>query len=156
MLDVRRVVVPPHVVDETNAALRAAGKDGYELFTLWTGRVEGDRFSVQNVHVPKQKSYRTKQGLSVRVEGDELHRLNVWLFEHQQIVGVQLHSHPVDAFHSETDDSFPIATVLGAFSVVVPDFARLGVLHHGTKVFRLSTSGWVRATAAISELIQAS
>ena len=89
---------------------------------LWSGTCDGEMFTVAKVHVPKQTSYKLDGGLCVRVDGAELHRLNLWLYEAQQVIGVQVHSHPTDAYHSETDDSYPIATMEGSLSVVLPFF----------------------------------
>jgi hypothetical protein len=80
-------------------------------------------------------------GLCVRVEGDELHRLNVWLFEHSENLAVQVHSHPTEAYHSETDNTYPIVTVRGGLSLVVPDFGRAGLLGNGVACYRLGLSG---------------
>ena len=62
----------------------------------------------------------------MRVDGSELHLLNVWLYEAQQVIGAQVHSHPVEAFHSEIDDTYPIATLDGSLSIVLPSFGRSG------------------------------
>jgi hypothetical protein len=78
----------------------------------------------------------------VRVDGDELHRLNVWLFDHHELLGAQVHSHPHEAFHSETDDTYPIVTGRGGLSLVVPRFGRFGVRGEGVAWYRLGTSGW--------------
>ena len=43
---------------------------------------------------PKQTAYRLAGGLCVRVEADELHRLNVWLYEHAERLAIQVHSPP--------------------------------------------------------------
>jgi len=154
MQRVNDILIPSRFIGETENALRKAGQEDYELFVLWSGRIEGTSFEVENLHVPKQKSYHTDDGLSVVVEGPELHRLNVWLYEHKQIIGAQIHAHPDDAYHSETDDTFPIATTLGSFSIVVPEFARRGLLGAGTRVFRLRSEGWVRDAAPSSELVK--
>jgi hypothetical protein len=53
-----------------------------------------------------------------------------------------VHAHPTDAFHSPTDDTYPIVTTVGGLSIVVPDFARRGVLTRGTVAYRLSSAGW--------------
>jgi hypothetical protein len=76
------------------------------------------------------------------VEGSELHRLNVWLFEHGEELAVQVHSHPTDAYHSDTDDAYPIVAIRGGLSIVVPDFARDGLLGHGVAYYRLGREGW--------------
>lgn len=139
---VTQFAVPRRAIEATAEALADAGQDGYELFVLWTGSIERETFVIRNVHVPKQTSYKTREGLVVRVEGSELHRLNVWLYEHRQTLGAQVHAHPTDAFHSTTDDAYPIATEEGALSVVVPDFCRGGVITRGTAYFRLHRGRW--------------
>lgn len=154
MEKVTTVIVPERLVGNTDVALQRAGADHCELFVLWTGTVKGPSFQVHNLHVPDQKSYRNEDGLSVVVEGPELHRLNVWLFEHHQLVGVQIHAHPANAYHSDTDNTFPIATTLGAFSIVVPNFARRGLLDAGTEIFRLRAEGWIREKVSSKEVVR--
>lgn len=139
---IAHVEVPTDLVGQTDEHLRRAGRDGCELFVLWTGAVEGAAFRVRTAHVPRQTSYRGHDGLCVRVDGDELNRLNHWLYEHGEILGVQVHTHPTDAYHSDTDDAFAIVTVLGGISIVVPNFARSGVTGDGRAVYRLSLGGW--------------
>jgi hypothetical protein len=141
--------VPPVVVGDTEASLRTAGRNGHELFVLWTGRVAGAIFQVRNSHVPRQTSYRTEDGCGVRVEGDALHELNRWLFEHGETLGAQVHSHPTDAFHSVTDDTYPIVTVEGGLSIVAANFGRDGLLAPTTATFRLTASGWTLSRPVI-------
>lgn len=140
--DIEQFIVPSDLADETDLQLRAAGRDGLERFVLWSGVTDGLKFRVQTVHVPSQTAYRLESGLCVRVAGAELHRLNVWLFLEKQQMGVQVHSHPREAYHSETDDTYPIVTVRGGLSLVVPDFGRDGVRGPGTACYRLGESGW--------------
>lgn len=140
--DVDRFVVSREHVAQTQRALRKAGRAGYELFVLWSGVTTGKEIHVRTCHVPRQTSSKTRSGLLVRVEGQALHDLNVWLYEHRETLVAQVHAHPTDAFHSDTDDSFPIVTTLGGLSLVVPDFARRGVLNSDAAAFRLSRQGW--------------
>jgi hypothetical protein len=58
------------------------------------------------------------------VEGAALFEVNKTLYERGEILGAQVHSHPTEAYHSPTDDQFPLATLIGSLSVVVPNFAR--------------------------------
>lgn len=134
--------VHAEVVDLTERSLRAAGADGYELFVLWSGRVDGAVFEVIDAHVPKQTSYRTAEGLLVRVEGQALHDLNQWLYDNGQVLGVQVHAHPTDAFHSETDDTYPIVSTVGGLSIVAADFCADGLLSNTTMAYRLGREGW--------------
>lgn len=152
---ITRFFVPTEVVGMTDDQLRAAGRLGSECFVLWSGCVTSETFSVRTAHVPRQTAYRFSSGLCVRIDGDELHRLNVWLFKHGESLSVQVHSHPTEAYHSETDDTYPIVTVRGGLSLVVPDFAREGLLGKGVAYYRLGTVGWNELSEAeAKQLIQ--
>jgi hypothetical protein len=146
--------VPSAVVETTDSALREAGTSGYERFVLWTGSVRDERFSVEHVYIPDQRSYRGEDGLHVRVDAPELNRLNRWLYENKQLLAVQVHSHPKEAYHSETDNRYPIVTTLGGLSIVVPNFGRDGIRSSGTVAYRLSAEGWVLIDAASLVLLQ--
>jgi hypothetical protein len=154
LADVRSFTVPRQVIDDTERSLRRAGEEGYELFVLWSGVVDGARFDVRNAHVPKQTSYRNKKGLLVRVEGDALHELNVWLFENGEQLGAQVHAHPSDAFHSDTDDTFPIAAQLGSLSLVAADFCANGLLDSSSAAFRLDGNGWAQVDAPLTRIVE--
>jgi hypothetical protein len=144
LLDVESFVVSDETLDDTQAALMHAGEEGFECFVLWTGDVSERRLLVRTAHVPAQEAYKTESGLLVRVEGDALHALNCWLFEEKQTLAAQVHAHPTSAFHSDTDDSYPIVTTLGGLSIVVPDFGRHGIITRGTRTYRLGRGGWKR------------
>lgn len=146
-------MVPRDIVAGTERNLRLAGAEGYEMFVFWTGVCRRDTFVVQSGHVPRQTASRTEHGLMVRVEGDALHELNVWLFEHHEVLAVQVHAHPDDAYHSETDDTFPIVTTLGGLSLVVPFFCRGGLMENSA-AFRLSVDGWTESDRPVDELIE--
>jgi hypothetical protein len=141
------------VATDTEDQLRRAGGEGFELFVVWSGVVDGDRFMVRNGHVPRQTSAKTKNGLMVRVDGAALHKLNVWLYEHGETLGAQVHAHPDDAYHSGTDDTFPIVTMAGGLSLVVPEFCRGGLLS-GSAAFRLDATGWTASDEPAKSLIE--
>lgn len=144
LADVQRFEVAADIVTRTEEAVRRAGADGYELFVLWTGALVGDTFTIRTPHVPAQTSHRLETGLCVRVEGDELHRLNRWLYEAGEVLAVQVHSHPTHAYHSDTDDTYAMVTQLGGLSIVLPDFGAHGFADPGVATYRLNTSGWQR------------
>ena len=150
---IREFVIPADICDATDRQLREAGLDGNEHFILWSGIVRDDRFLVRTLHCPKQTALRLAGGLCVRVEADELHRLNVWLYENAERLAIQVHSHPREAFHSDTDDTYPMVTTLGGLSLVVPDFARHGVRGPETALYRLSSAGWKGLSPADSAVV---
>lgn len=136
--------VPRPILNSTETAIREAGEEGYERFVLWSGLLDPDEKTllIVTVHIPEQKSYKTPDGLLVRVEGPALHHLNAALYESGETLAVQIHAHPQEAYHSRTDSGFPIVTALGGLSIVAPDFATRGVLTTGTAAYRLQRSGW--------------
>lgn len=82
------------------------------------------------------------------ISGEELFKINKWLYENNQIIIAQVHSHPTHAFHSSTDDRFPMVTGVGQFSVVVPNFARGSLTDlTSTVLFRLNEQNrWVEVS----------
>ncbi len=155
--EVQRFTVARHIVAETDRTLRTAGDDGYECFALWTGVFLDSRFAVEHLYVPFQEAYRGEDGVCVQVGADELHSLNRWLYDKHQTLAIQIHTHPHEAYHSETDDTYPIVTTLGGVSIVVADFARPGLLASSTAYYRLEPGGWVSVhRAAMDPLVEVS
>ncbi len=151
---IRRFRVTREIVQITESELQHAGVDGYEMFVLWSGVIDKDIFTITTPHVPQQESFRIQSsGLLVRVQGDALHKLNTWLYENGQMLGIQVHAHPSEAFHSSTDDTFPIMTTLGGLSIVAADFCEHGLLADNTAIFRLFRKGWVKQKSSVLEVI---
>ena len=92
---------------------------------------------------PARRPTSWKLGLMVRVDGDALHQLNTWLYDHEEVLVVQIHAHPTEAFHSATDDTYPIVTAEGSISIVAADFCRQGLLSESTAVYRLDNQSWL-------------
>jgi hypothetical protein len=144
LADVERFVIPATIVDATDRELRHAGRRNAEMFVLWTGHVIDGTFTAATAYVPEQEAHHLADGLCVTVSGVALHTLNRWLYDHQQTLAVQVHAHPTHAFHSQTDDTYPIVTQRGGLSLVIPSFAAGGARGRGTALYRLGERGWRR------------
>lgn len=144
LAEIERFRVPASVIDATDRALREAGRRRAEMFVLWTGHVTGKTFTAATAYVPEQQAHQLSDGLCVTVDGQALHELNRWLYQCRQVLAVQVHTHPTEAYHSSTDDTYPIVTQRGGLSLVVPDFAARGVSGSRTALYRLDTHGWQR------------
>lgn len=148
-LGVKTIIVLREALGEAHAHLSRVGRAGFEGFALWAGVLEGRRFVVRETVIPTQKGLKAENGVCVRVESEELHRINVWLYEHGYTLIAQIHSHPTDAYHSETDDEYPIVTTLGGISIVVPDFAQRSFALEECAVYRLMPGeGWMELSSA--------
>jgi hypothetical protein len=131
--------------------LRAVGTQGCEGLALWIGTIVNDEAQINQYVVPKQVPIKSRHGLSVHVDGQTLHELNVWLHQNQLRLFAQVHSHGEHAYHSDTDDEHSVVTTLGALSIVVPHFAVAPFSFNSCVVLRLAESGWVELTEKQAE-----
>jgi len=143
LTEVGVVEVPASAVSVTQAALAGAGQRGVEGMALWAGVQDGRSFYVREAIVPVQEGIRGPHGLLVSVGEAELRRINLHLYRSGLRLLAQIHSHPTEAYHSAVDDEYAIATALGAFSIVVPDFARAPLRMVNCATYRLTArSAW--------------
>lgn len=148
--------MPRVALEDVYAHLIEVGRSGYEGLGLWVGRVAEETATVDRALIPEQRLIRGPSGVGVFVDGAELHRINVWLFDNGLRILAQIHSHPTDAYHSDTDDDNALATAAGSLSLVVPDFAKGPFDLSQVAVYRLDSAGtWVPVSpAAVSRLIE--
>ena len=141
---VNSVVVPKSLAAAAQAHCSEVGRRGEEGIALWAGTLDGETFRVSHTVIPAQSALRAGGGICAVVDGAELHRINVWLYENGLRLVAQLHSHPSEAYHSDTDDAYPIVTAVGGVSIVIPDFGRGPFSLDRCAVYRLTAgAGWV-------------
>lgn len=138
---IEHVHLPRSLANETQSFLRKVGKTGREGMVLWAGKPHQNSFDVSHLLIPRQRGIKTKDGVCVVVDAEEMHRINVELFKSGLRLIAQVHSHPTNAYHSETDDEYAIATTVGSLSLVVPDFAARKFDLSECAVYRLDKSG---------------
>lgn len=138
-LDIKKLVMPFHCIEAAYVHMRKAGKHRVEGVAVFAGKESNDIFEIETTIIPKQQAMRLESGLLYAVDSDELHRINVWLYENKMSLIAQIHSHPTEAYHSDTDDAFPIVATVGGLSIVVPDFASGPIEIDSWAVYRLST-----------------
>lgn len=129
LTSVERVLISMRVLQPTLDFLAERGAQGHEGFVVWGARIrdQGTTLEFTSPYVPHQTAHTTTKGLLVTVDGAALDRMNRAFYARGEIAAGQVHSHPTDAYHSETDDHFPLITLRGAISLVVPDFAQHGL-----------------------------
>jgi hypothetical protein len=71
--------------------------------------------------VTHPKHWSSRYGL--RIESDWINQFWTDLAERGLGVRIQVHTHPSEAFHSATDDAYPLLFDAGFLSLVIPDFA---------------------------------
>jgi hypothetical protein len=103
---------------QTLAELRACGRGRRECVVYWSGP-RNELGYVDEVLHPDH--------------GADIHGFEIaasWLdatcrnlARRRRAIRVQVHTHPAEAFHSATDDRYPIVHTPGFLSLVLPDFA---------------------------------
>jgi proteasome lid subunit RPN8/RPN11 len=144
LLPVQRFVIPDACISQAYRHMRDLGRKNLEGVALFVGKLEGTICYVHETLIPKQVSIMLHEGLLYAVGEEELYRLAVYLYKKGLRLIAQIHSHPKEAYHSETDDAYPIITVVGGLSIVVPDFATKPASLSTWAVYRLNAENqWV-------------
>lgn len=112
-----RLKVAGDVLPATFKALQNCGQGKCECAVYWTG--PNDDRSVDAVEHPVH----TRSAFGYEVESSWL--TNFWkkLAAAKRSVKAQVHTHPGEAFHSASDDCWPIVSQAGFISIVLPNFA---------------------------------
>ena len=106
------------MLDETFATFRSCGAGKRECQLYWVSPWDDPLTIIEVVH-PKHLS--SRYALSI----DDRWINAFWnnLADRGLGVRVQVHTHPGAAFHSPTDDAYPLIHQTGFLSLVIPDFA---------------------------------
>jgi len=113
-----RYRVPAAVLGETFAELRRCGRGRRECQVLWTSPWDDVGLIDRVVH-PKHRAH----GDGFELDGGWLNAFWQELAATRSGIRVQIHTHPYRAFHSATDDQWPIIHTPGFLSLVIPRFA---------------------------------
>lgn len=110
--------LPNILLEETFGYLRDCGCGRRECQSLWLSSWEVPETITRVVH-PKHRAHAGGYVVDdawLNMFWMELGALNMG-------VRVQIHTHPNEAFHSMSDDAFPIIHRVGFLSLVIPNFA---------------------------------
>lgn len=145
--NIQQLQVPHDCLENSYNHFRASGENGLEGFVLWIGSFTDNQvFRVSDAIIPYQISVQSEYGLSVTIPSDELHRINKFLYKKSLRLVAQVHSHPEEAYHSPTDNMYPVATQEGSFSIVIPNFGKGTFSDDKYAVYRLLQGKWKRYT----------
>lgn len=109
---------------------------------MWLGRRGTESITATAAYHPLQVASADR----FRIPPAGMQELQERLRQDRAMVAAQVHTHPMEAFHSEADDRWAIVRHEGALSLVLPRFGLstdLSSFAHDCKVFRLSAeSKW--------------
>ena len=131
--------VRQRVLDLTFDHLRSCGRGQKECQLLWTSSWNTPEEITGVVH-PKHRAHAG----GFDVQSDWLTGFWLELFERNEGIRVQVHTHPREAFHSRTDDAYPVLHTPGFLSLVIPTFAQGEVGFRGAFLAQMGADGRFR------------
>ncbi len=115
----RKIICKADLIEQTLILLKEAGRGNKELVVLWLAKQDHDTLEISEVYLPDQIGGRD----IFRIPPNGMNSLMKHLKERKLMVAAQVHSHPMEAFHSLADDKWAIIRHVGALSLVLPFFA---------------------------------
>jgi hypothetical protein len=109
--------LPSEVLEETFKHLRECGRGHEECQVLWVSPWDKPEVITRVVH-PKHAAH----GGGFVLDDQWLNDFWMELGDTNSGIRVQVHTHPAEAFHSKTDDDYPIIHKPGFLSLVIPNF----------------------------------
>ncbi len=110
--------LPRRMIEETFATFRSCGENFRECQVYWLSSWT-ERLQLIEVAHPKHSS----SAYALQIESSWISAFWEDLSSRGLGVRVQVHTHPFEAFHSPTDDTYPLLGDVGFLSLVIPDFA---------------------------------
>lgn len=130
------------LLDRSFRALRECGQGRSECVLYWTGPVDSSGAVDALDHPVHRRSFG-------EYEVDSRWLTDFWfrLARRERHVLAQIHTHPGAAFHSPTDDAYPIVSQAGFISIVFPNFGQGPVSLQHAWVGRLGAEGrWLQVS----------
>jgi len=112
-----RYLISHALLTQTFGELRRCGGGERECQVVWLSPWQSPDVITEVAH-----STHVASGMGFRVDESWVARLWKHLSDAGLGVRVQVHTHPGHAFHSQTDDEWPLIRTPGFLSLVLPDF----------------------------------
>jgi hypothetical protein len=135
------------VVRETFRVLRECGRGECECAVYLTGPAFDDL--VDGVEHPVHK----RSAFGYQIDDGWLTEFWKRLGTSMRSIKAQVHTHPEEAFHSATDDQWPIVSQSGFISIVIPNFASGEPSLDNAWVGRLQPNGKWRQVASAAQAL---
>ncbi len=110
--------LPGQVLAESVQMMARCGRGRCECVIYWTGPLNNDRTVDGWIHPIHRRS-----PFGYRIDDRWLTKFWFQLANKSRGIRAQVHTHPGAAFHSETDDHWPVISQPGFLSIVVPNLA---------------------------------
>ena len=140
--------LPWPLLARTFSCVRECGRGFHECQALWVSSWLEPELLTEVVH-PKHRAY----GDGFVLDDQWLN--DFWLRLGAENLGIrfQVHTHPRTAFHSPTDDAYPIIHKPGFLSLVIPNFGLGPVGFDGAYLTEIQADGAWRQVSIGSRLV---
>jgi hypothetical protein len=128
--------LPGKILDSSFEQLRDCGAGRAECVVYWCAALGEPGLLTRAVH-PEHRAGRA----GYEVDSGWVTQFFLDLYRARETVRVQVHTHPREAGHSDTDDSFSLAPAAGFLSLVIPEFAAGPAGLAGTVLVRMQPDG---------------
>jgi hypothetical protein len=125
-----------NMIEKTFQILRSCGSNKHECQVYWLSSWDSPSTITEVAH-PLHTSSRA--GLCI--DSDWINKFWLELAKRNLGARVQIHTHPEEAFHSATDDEYPLLHNVGFLSLVIPNFAMGPVSMQHAYLTELQPSG---------------
>lgn len=132
--------LPSAILASTFRTLRECGQSRNECVVYWTGPVSSHGLVDAQDH-----PFHRRSPHEYEIDSQWLTRYWFELARAQRTIRAQVHTHPGAAFHSATDDRWPVISQPGFISIVIPNFARGAVSFQGAWIGQFQADGRWRA-----------
>jgi hypothetical protein len=138
-----KICIPLYVQEQTIAHIRECGSNNEEGFVAWSGVWHNSKLIVKSAIVPIDNY--TKHYASMRFSDEIIESVADSILAKGEILIAQVHSHPFEAFHSITDNRYPLIHRRGFYSLVIPYFGKWGFDNFNVfKIFEyLEDNNWI-------------
>ena len=122
---IREYWIPLQVLDDSQRYLRDFGGKRFEGYMCWSGTLLNESTaSVRSCIYPKEYKSSNFRGVHAGLDLLVAFEMGNQAYAKKEFLLVQLHTHGFEAFHSPTDNTYPISHKVGFISIVIPFFAR--------------------------------
>ncbi len=121
---IKQLAIPGSIFRSTISKFQEIGEQQKEAIAYWTGTLNQEKGEIRNVIFADSYNEFENEKLFARVPLQTTFQIGKLIHERNEVLFAQIHSHPFEAFHSFTDDNYPISHKLGFLSIIVPFFGK--------------------------------
>ena len=121
---IKQITISQNDFVKTIKQFQIAGLEFKENIAYWIGELDGVDAKISNVIFAEDYPEFENNQYSAKVPLQSTFMIAEQIHKSKGILIAQIHSHPIEAFHSWIDDERPISHRKGLISIVVPYFGK--------------------------------